>query len=109
MSPLDAIVIARADEQAQAVRFDHGWERDSWAVKGPQPKPARKKSRARCLAGDCDGRVVAMGYCQMHAHRIRRGHPVDGVAILTNEDLRRMSSGLRFGYSPAARASTGEG
>jgi hypothetical protein len=77
-SLVDAVLVRRSDEQANAARFTGQHENDSWDV----PKVAAPKvtKRARCLAGDCADRVKGLhGYCHKHWLKIVRGIPLDAI------------------------------
>lgn len=85
LSWLDRIVIARADEQAQAAageRFERRHDRDGQDVvtKRASRSPSRWRRR-RCLAGDCDRTVRWNGYCHVHGQRVARHGDVDGYAF----------------------------
>jgi hypothetical protein len=87
MSPLETVILRRADEQTRTVRLTGYWERDSWDVpRAPAPVSSR---RARCLAGDCDARVTANGYCRTHWLQITRGIPLDAIPGTRGRSTRR--------------------
>lgn len=71
MTALEAIQVQRAEEQSRSVRMRGYWERDSWDV--PAKRQVRTRLRRPCLAGQCERRVQAHGYCHMHWQRIQRG------------------------------------
>jgi hypothetical protein len=75
-SLVDAVLMRRSDEQANAARFTGQHEHDSWDV--PRVAAPKVTKRARCLAGDCDDPVKGQhGYCHKHWMRVLRGTPVD--------------------------------
>ncbi len=88
MTPLDLVVLRRADEQVANLRLVQHWERDSWDVPAAR-RPPRKKSRARCLAGDCDERPVAFGYCRRHIGKVRAGVALDIYVVDKRPKARR--------------------
>jgi hypothetical protein len=77
-SLVDAVLLRRSDEQADAARCTGQHEHDGWDVPR-SPAPVSVK-RARCLAGDCDGRVKGQhGYCHKHWLQVQRGIPLDAI------------------------------
>jgi len=88
---LDLVVTARAHEQARAAKLDHTWERDSWALVGPETRPVRARMRSRCLAGDCAARPTKQGYCHAHYMKVRNGVALDVDVRLKRCHPRRTS------------------
>jgi hypothetical protein len=88
VSPLEAVILRRADEQTRSVRLTGYWERDSWDVPAsPAPRPVK---RARCLAGDCADPVSGQhGYCRTHWLQITRGIPLDAIPGTRGRSTRR--------------------
>ncbi len=78
MIDLDLVVLRRIEESAAAYRFSNRHESESWSPARLPPSLGRAQLRSRCLAGDCDRRVVARhGYCHAHAQKIRHGVALD--------------------------------
>jgi hypothetical protein len=91
MSPLETVILRRADEQTRTVRLAGYWERDSWDVPAaPVPRPVK---RARCLAGDCADPVSGQhSYCRTHWLQITRGIPLDAIPGTRGRSTRRAQS-----------------
>lgn len=78
MIDLDQVVLRRAEEQALACADATTYERDWWRPKRLPAGLGRVKLRARCLAGDCNRRVVGRhGYCHAHVQKLRNGVQLD--------------------------------
>jgi hypothetical protein len=74
-SLIDAVLLRRSDEQADAARFTGQHEHDGWDVPRDTFKPARKTRRARCFA--CEKPGTHHGYCRPHWCQVLNGVPVD--------------------------------
>lgn len=96
MTPLDAIVLARADEQMRTIRMDEPTKHDRRDVPGAYV-PRMRFRRGRCLA--CGGQLKGFAsYCPIHKYRIENGYPWDLENwSLTKAERRRLSSGVRWG------------
>lgn len=79
MTSAERIQLARAEEQVRELepRLLRRWERDTWAVRAVKRPPAPRKVKRPCLAGDCGGRVVGLGYCRRHLGKVRFGVALD--------------------------------
>lgn len=74
MTELERIAAARREEQMAGYQFTSQHESEEWAPASLPPRLGRVRLRARCLAGDCDRKVVARhGYCHRHAQKVSRG------------------------------------
>lgn len=78
MIDLDSVILRRADEQVARARLDHRYERDPWAIAGPDPKATRVKAPpSTCKATNCGRPARSTGYCHRCGRRVARGIPVD--------------------------------
>jgi hypothetical protein len=90
VSPLDTVVLRRADEQTRSVRLTGYWERDSWDVPRNALAPAQPQHRAHCLA--CEKPARTRGYCRPHYLQITRGIPLDAIPETRGRSTRRTQS-----------------
>lgn len=101
VTELERIQIARAEEQMADIDMSEPVRHDGWAIKpteydGRADGKGKTYRPAHCRA--CDRKPTHGTYCKPHWDRIRRGLPVDAdLYVITKAEVRRLSSGKRFG------------